>query len=274
MNDFIFYNTSYKKFISMYSATGDRFIKIPEVNVGDFLITDKNVYTVLEVHDMSRMAPPTRKWITIVDTRDVISGKRIDITADNFMEFKDAVRVKGFGTVDLFRGGKNMKYDEIVKIIADVYKDKNTEDIKKMINDRYGIPHKIYVTSDSFYTDKNKEDIKKMLNNKTQGLGYEFTSVDEWSHRYNEDVTNKIYITSDGVKTVTARYGEIVATARCHDDDEFDIFKGARIALDRLEKAFEERKRIEMLDGWYNSLSSEKKQYLENRFKVKGDSHK
>ena len=225
MNDFIFYNTSYKKFISMYSATGDRFIKIPEVNVGDFLITDKNVYTVLEVHDMSRMAPPTRKWITIVDTRDVISGKHIDITADNFMEFKDAVRVKGFGTVDLFRGGKNMKYDEIVKIIADVYKDKNTEDIKKMINDRYGIPH-------------------------------------------------KIYITSDGVKTVTARYGEIVATARCHDDDEFDIFKGARIALGRLEKAFEERKRIEMLDGWYNSLSSEKKQYLENRFKVKGDSHK
>ena len=231
MNENAYYDTWSKIFlvvctaVTTYADRSDRFIKVPEVNVGDFLITDENVYTVLEVHDMCKTAPIHRKWITIVDTKDVISGKRIDVTADKFMEFKDAVRVKGFGTVDSFKGGKNMKYDEIVKIIVDVYKDKNTEDVKKMINDRHGVPH-------------------------------------------------KIYITSDGVKTVTARYGECVATAKCHDDDEFDIFKGARIALDRLEKAVAERKRIEMLDGWYNSLSSEKKQYLENRFKVKEDSHK
>lgn len=231
MNENIYYDTRSRWFlvlctaVTTYADRSDRFIKVPEVNVGDFLITDENVYTVLEVHDMSMMAPRHRKWITIVDAKDVVSGKRIDVTADKFIELKDAVRVKGLGTVGSFKGGKNMKYDEIIKIIVDVYKDKNTEDVKKMLNDRYGVPY-------------------------------------------------KIYITSDGVKTVTARYGEIVATARCHDDDEFDIFKGAKIALDRLEKAVAERKRTLMLDGWYNSLSSEKKQYLENRFKVKEDSHK
>jgi hypothetical protein len=46
---------------------------------------------------------------------------------------------------------------------------------------------------------------------------------------------DKIEITVDGNKTV-AKMGSWTGVAKCSPEDEFNIFTGAKIALDRLEK--------------------------------------
>ena len=44
-----------------------------------------------------------------------------------------------------------------------------------------------------------------------------------------------IDIITDGKET-RERYGDKVGVARCHPDDKFDIFTGAKLALERLEE--------------------------------------
>lgn len=51
---------------------------------------------------------------------------------------------------------------------------------------------------------------------------------------------DKITIVSDGVKKVQAISGMVEGIANCHPGDKFDIFAGAKIALDRLEKRFKD----------------------------------
>lgn len=87
---------------------------------------------------------------------------------------------------------------------------------------------------------------------------------------FGERSTNsKIVITNDGKTTTATLYSngkkDSVGTAICHDDDEFDIFAGARLALERLEKS---EKETEMTD-WEKFVNGEvnmrvPKKYIRN----------
>ena len=64
-----------------------------------------------------------------------------------------------------------------------------------------------------------------------------------WTDEMFEDVdmevqkmNKRVVIDVDGNK-VTARCGDKYGVARCHPDDDFDFFVGAKLALDRLEEA-------------------------------------
>lgn len=57
-----------------------------------------------------------------------------------------------------------------------------------------------------------------------------------WTDEMLEDVdTDKIEIIVDGNKTIAKKDGK-VGIAKCSPEDEFDIFTGARLAIDRLEE--------------------------------------
>lgn len=80
---------------------------------------------------------------------------------------------------------------------------------------------------------------------------------------------NQITINSDGVKVTYARCGDLVASSRCHDDDKFDMWTGAKIALERLEKKFiekaEREKKEKLLNNWYDSLTEEMKEFVKKK---------
>lgn len=79
---------------------------------------------------------------------------------------------------------------------------------------------------------------------------------------------NRITLVTDGVKVVKARCGWITATAKCHDDDTFDFFTGAKIALERLEakvkKAQEEAAFEQARNAWKNKLTDEERKYFKS----------
>lgn len=59
-----------------------------------------------------------------------------------------------------------------------------------------------------------------------------------WTDEMLEDVDmDKIEIIVDGNKTIAKKDGN-VGIAKCSPEDEFDIFTGARIAIDRLEEKY------------------------------------
>ena len=64
--------------------------------------------------------------------------------------------------------------------------------------------------------------------------------IEDRDKKNNRPMPDKITIVSDGVKKVQAISGMVEGTANCHPDNKFDIFAGARIALDRLEKRFKD----------------------------------
>lgn len=80
---------------------------------------------------------------------------------------------------------------------------------------------------------------------------------------------NQIVINTDGVKVTYARCGDLVASSKCHDDDKFDAWTGAKIALERLEKKFiekaEREKKEKLLNNWYDSLTEEKKEFVKKK---------
>lgn len=87
-----------------------------------------------------------------------------------------------------------------------------------------------------------------------------------WGQNVPEN--NKITLLTDGVKVVKARCGWITATARCHDDDTFDFFTGAKIALERLEakvkKAQEDAAFEQARKAWKDKLTDEERKYLKS----------
>ena len=82
--------------------------------------------------------------------------------------------------------------------------------------------------SGKIFTIKN---IRKQCYYRLNGSGY------WWTEEMFEDVAEmgKIEIIVDGNKVIAKKEGKF-GVARCHPDDKFDIFTGARIALDRLEE--------------------------------------
>lgn len=64
-----------------------------------------------------------------------------------------------------------------------------------------------------------------------------------------QPINSKIVITNDGKTTTATLYSNGkkagIGTAICHDDDEFDVYAGAKLALERLEKC---KKETEMTD--------------------------
>lgn len=64
-----------------------------------------------------------------------------------------------------------------------------------------------------------------------------------------QPINSKIVITNDGKTTTATLYSNGkkagIGTAICHDDDEFDVYAGAKLALERLEKC---KKKSEMTD--------------------------
>lgn len=66
---------------------------------------------------------------------------------------------------------------------------------------------------------------------------------------FEETSNDKIVITNDGKITTATLYSNGkkagIGTAVCHDDDKFDVYAGARLALERLEKY---KKEPEMTD--------------------------
>lgn len=85
---------------------------------------------------------------------------------------------------------------------------------------------------------------------------------------WGQENDNRITLVTDGVKVVKARCGWIIATARCHDDDTFDFFTGAKIALERLEakvkKAQEEAAFEQARKAWKDKLTDEERKYLKS----------
>lgn len=61
---------------------------------------------------------------------------------------------------------------------------------------------------------------------------------------------NKIEITVDGNKTI-AKMGGGDGVAKCAPEDEFNIFTGAKIALDRLEEAWKSYSWIKLYKPYY-----------------------
>ena len=57
-----------------------------------------------------------------------------------------------------------------------------------------------------------------------------------WVDEMFEDTGRQVVINVDGNKVI-ARRGDKYGVARCHPDDDFDFFVGAKLALDRLEEA-------------------------------------
>lgn len=95
---------------------------------------------------------------------------------------------------------------------------------------------------------------------------------------FEEQSTNsKIVITNDGKTTTATLYSNGkkagIGTAICHDDDEFDIYDGAKLALERLEK---NKKESEMTD-WEKFVKGEvdmrvPKKYIQNfLYRTTGD---
>lgn len=66
---------------------------------------------------------------------------------------------------------------------------------------------------------------------------------------FEETNNDKIVVTNDGKTTTATLYSNgkkaNVGTAICHDDDKFDVYVGAKLALERLEKS---KKKPEMSD--------------------------
>ena len=56
-----------------------------------------------------------------------------------------------------------------------------------------------------------------------------------WVDEMFEDTGRQVVINVDGNKVI-ARRGNKKGVARCHPDDDFDFFVGAKLALDRLEE--------------------------------------
>lgn len=86
---------------------------------------------------------------------------------------------------------------------------------------------------------------------------------------FEETRNDKIVITNDGKTTTATLYSNGkkagIGTAVCHDDDTFDIYAGARLALERLEK---NKKETEMTD-WEKFIKGEvdmrvPKKYIQN----------
>jgi len=61
---------------------------------------------------------------------------------------------------------------------------------------------------------------------------------------------DKIEITVDGNRTI-AKMGGKLGVAKCAPEDEFNIFIGAKIALDRLEKAWNHYSWIKLYEAYY-----------------------
>lgn len=97
-----------------------------------------------------------------------------------------------------------------------------------------------------------------------------FKESSKTSGRYpcGQENDNRITLVTDGVKVVNARCGWITATARCHDDDTFDFFTGAKIALERLEaevkKAQEEAAFEQARKAWKDKLTDEERKYFKS----------
>lgn len=86
---------------------------------------------------------------------------------------------------------------------------------------------------------------------------------------FEETHNDKIVITNDGKITTATLYSNGkkagIGTAICHDDDEFDVYAGAKLALERLEK---NKKETEMTD-WEKFVKGKvnmrvPKKYLQN----------
>lgn len=86
---------------------------------------------------------------------------------------------------------------------------------------------------------------------------------------FEETSNDKIVITNDGKTTTATLYSNGkksgVGTAICHDDDKFDVYAGAKLALDRLERY---KKEPEMTD-WEKFVKSKvnlrvPKKYIRN----------
>jgi len=87
---------------------------------------------------------------------------------------------------------------------------------------------------------------------------------------FEEETKNdKIVITNDGKTTTATLYSNGkkvgIGTAVCHDDDVFDIYAGAKLALERLEKNKKETK----MTNWEKFIKGEvdmrvPKKYIEN----------
>lgn len=86
---------------------------------------------------------------------------------------------------------------------------------------------------------------------------------------FEEEANDKIVITNDGKTTTATLYSNGkkagIGTAVCHDDDKFDIYAGAKLALERLEK---NKKEAEMTD-WEKFVKGKvdmrvPKKYLQN----------
>ena len=84
-----------------------------------------------------------------------------------------------------------------------------------------------------------------------------------------QPINSKIVITNDGKTTTATLYSNGkktgIGTAICHDDDVFDIYTGAKLALNRLEKC---KKKPEMTD-WEKFVKGEvdmrvPKKYIRN----------
>ena len=56
-----------------------------------------------------------------------------------------------------------------------------------------------------------------------------------WVDEMFEDTSRQVVINVDGNKVI-ARRGDKYGVARCHPDDDFDFYTGAKLALDRLEE--------------------------------------
>ena len=83
-----------------------------------------------------------------------------------------------------------------------------------------------------------------------------------WSEEMLEEVDEmgnvKIKIAVDGNK-VTAKMGKETGIAKCSPEDEFDIFVGARLALERLEEKCKPYAWLKEAIGYYHpSLTSDK----------------
>lgn len=189
-------------------------------------------------------------WTTIKET-----PVRIDFKEDkNMNEFK-RVNVKDFD----WEGFRN---DRVV-IAVDNRDMRNLDKVVKLLNDA----GYYWAGTNMPLAAKHAQGYKAIIDGSHVNISYLSTNGRENDHGvywstgcsgrehpikivFNEPTYNdKIVITNDGKTTTASLYSNGkktgIGTAICHDDDEFDIYTGAKLALERLEK---NKKETEMTD--------------------------
>lgn len=189
-------------------------------------------------------------WTTIHET-----PVRIDFKEDKNMPTFEKVNVKDFDW-------KRFSDDRVAIVVDNRYK-ADLDKVMKLLNDA----GYYWAGTNTPLSAKHAQGYKAIIDGLHRHITYLSTSGREHDHAVYwsegcsgrehpvkiifDERTNdgKIVITNDGKTTTATLYSNgkkaSIGTAVCHDDDKFDIYAGAKLALERLERY---KKEAEMSD--------------------------